>query len=167
MKHFDYEINLFLDGELQEENRKELFAHLAECEECTNIFLDYLSLKEKTRNYFAGNITHLKNKPSGHNRFYKYAFYTAAAASIIFVMLLLNGKPKTQYITKNEVRVDTVFVQKESPSSKNKTTRINPFTVGKKVLPEELSQKAYVNYVKGLRSIVFSKSNKNNNEGSL
>ena len=45
MKHFDDEINMFIDGELGDEMREELFAHLTGCDECQNTLTELLLLK--------------------------------------------------------------------------------------------------------------------------
>lgn len=150
MKHFEYEINLFTDGELAKQDQKELFVHLVVCGECQKTLSAYLLLKEKSRDFCSQNISLLKNKPAWQNIFYKVGFYTSAAAAVILLFILFTNKPAPTYITKNEVRVDTVFVQ-------NQTVSNNSLTPGKKELVST-SQKEYLRYVMSLRTEVFTKA---------
>ncbi len=113
MKHYEYEINLFVDGELEKEKQSELFEHLSDCNDCQTLFTDTLTLKEKTRLFCVENLNQIKNKPKPASKFYKIAFYASSAAAVLLLFLLITAKPKETYITKNEVRVDTVFVEKE------------------------------------------------------
>ena len=152
MKHFDYEINLFVDGELGEADKKEMFIHLSECEQCRNALSDFLLLKEKSRMHIADNIKEIKNTPKKNNLFYKIGFYTSAAAAIVLLFLLTSSKPKETFVTKNEVRIDTIFVKKEIPIAQNKTAQAHSATPGKRRVPAESSQKEYLRYVSGLRS---------------
>ena len=115
MKHYEYEINLFVDGELEKEKHSGLFEHLANCNDCQSLFTDTLILKEKTRLFCVENLNQIKNKPKPVNKFYKIAFYASSAAAVLLLFLLVTAKPKETFITKNEVRVDTVFVEKEKP----------------------------------------------------
>jgi hypothetical protein len=153
MKHYDYEINLFADCELEEEKREELFSHLVGCKECQNLLADLLLMKEKSRTYCADNITKLQSAPKRTSKFYKIGFYSSAAAAVILLFLLTTAKPKETYITKNEVRIDTVFVQKEIPIAQLQKANSNSFTPGKKELKVESSQKSYLLYVNSLHSI--------------
>ena len=153
MKHYEYEINLFADGELPREDQKELFVHLAECDECRKILADYLLMKERSREFCSKNISLIMNKPSKQNIIYKVGFYTSAAAAVILLVIMLTNKPAQTYNSKNEVRVDTVFVQKEIPIAQNQLTSNNSLTPGKKELIEESSQKAYLHYLMSLRTV--------------
>jgi hypothetical protein len=156
MKHYDYEINLFVDGELAETEKQELFAHLAECNECRNAISELLLLKEKSRLHIAESINGIKKAPKKINAFYKIGFYSSAAAAIILLILLAAGKPKETFVTKNEVRIDTVFVNKEIQIAQNKITEARSVTPGKRIVPVETSQKEYLRYVMSLRTIDFS-----------
>ncbi len=157
MNHYEYEINLFADGELPQHEQKELFFHLAECGECQKTLSDYLLLKEKSRDFCSQNISLLKNKPSKQNLFYKVGFYSSAAAAVILLFILFTNKQTPTYFTKNEARVDTVFVQKEVPSPQNQTVKISSLTPGKKEFVFT-SQKEYLRYVMSLRTEVFTKA---------
>ena len=166
MKHFEFEMSLYIDGELPEENEKELFIHLSNCSQCREQFLKFHKIRENVKNFFvkrlepesAANVAvlqnerenssgmNISNEPSVkknirpdqisndikvRNKFYKYAFYISSSAALLLLFLSFISKPKIQYLTKNEVRVDTVFVQKEKPALKfvkqEKTTKgINP-----------------------------------------
>ena len=152
MKHYDNEINLFIDCELPDEQNKELFIHLEGCKECQNTFSEFIMLKEKTRTLCMENLNQVKNKPEPVTMFYKFGFYTSVAAAIILLFLLTTEKPKEIIITKNKVRVDTVFVSKESPTSQKQITVNSSLTPGKKELLVESSQKEYLRCVMNLRS---------------
>jgi len=150
MKHFDYEINLFVDGELGGADKNKMFIHLSECEECRNILSDMLLLKEKSRIHITKNINEIKNSPKKNNLFYKIGFYTSAAAAIVLLFLFATSKPKETFVTKNEVRFDTIFVKKEILIAQNKITPAYFITPGKRRMPEESSQKEYLRYVMSL-----------------
>lgn len=152
MKHYDYEINLFIDGELEEKNREELFLHLAECNECRNTFADLLLLKEKSKMYCSENINQLKQKPSSSKSFYKFGFFAASVAAVFLLFFLVAQSPKDSFIAKNIVRVDTVFVQ-------NQSKNINSLTPGKKELIQT-SQQEYLHYVMSLRTEKFTEADK-------
>ncbi|MCX6174345.1 MAG: zf-HC2 domain-containing protein [Ignavibacteriales bacterium] len=157
MKHYDYEINLFIDGELEEENREELFLHLAECNECRNTFADLLLLKEKSKAHCSESINQLKQKPSVAKSFYKFGFYAASAAAVFLLFFLVLQNPKDTFITKNQARVDTVFVQKEIPTAQNQITNTNSLTPGKKEYIQT-SQQEYLHYVMSLRTEKFTEA---------
>ena len=53
MKHFDLEIYLFLDNEIEQTERTELYKHLSECTQCSELFTDALANKEKVRAYYS------------------------------------------------------------------------------------------------------------------
>jgi len=152
MKHYEYEINLFADGELPAQEQKELFVHLSECGECRKNLSDYYQLKERSRDFCAQNISQLKNARSKSNIFYKTGFYISAAAAVILLFLLFTDKPAPTYITKNEVRVDTVFVQKEVPTNQIQTVRNNSLTPGKKGLNPKTKRQPYLEYLLTLRT---------------
>ena len=168
MKHFDYEINLFVDGELNEIDKKEMFIHLSVCEECRNTLSDFLILKEKSRMHIAENIKEIKNTPKRNNLFYKIGFYTSTAAAIVLLFLLTSSKPKETFVTKNEVRIDTIFVNKGATIAQNKTAPAHSVTPGKRKVPAESSQKEYLRYVMNLRTEKITETDKINSEnGSI
>lgn len=165
MKHYEYEINLFADGELPRQDHKELFLHLPECDECRKTLSDYYLLKEKSRDFCSQNISYIKNKPSKQSIFYKAAFYTSAAAAVILLFILFTNKPAPTYITKNEVRVDTVFVQKEVSYTQNQMVKNSSLTPGKKELIQT-SQQEYLRYVMSLRTVTFTDTGNKTTKGS-
>lgn len=165
MKHFDFEINLFVDGELGEADKKEMFTHLSECEECRNTLSDFLLLKEKSRMHITENIKEIQNSPKKNKLFYKIGFYTSAAAAIVLLFLFATSKPKETFVTKNEVRIDTIFVKKEIPIAQNKIAPAHSITPGKRRMPEESSQKEYLRYVMSLPTLTFTSVGENSKEG--
>ncbi|TSA28927.1 MAG: hypothetical protein D4R68_03190 [Ignavibacteriales bacterium] len=159
MKHYDYELNLFIDGELEEGNGEELFLHLAECNECRNTLADLLLLKEKSKMYCSENINQLKQKPSSSKSFYKFGFYAASVAAVFLLFFLFSRNPKDTFTTQKQVRVDTVFVQKGIPVTQNQLTNTNSLTPGKKELIQS-SQQEYLRYVMNLRTEKFTEADK-------
>lgn len=157
MKHYEYQINLFVDGELPKGEHKELFVHLAGCDECGKALSDYYLLKERSREFCSQNISHIKNKPSKQNIFYKVGFYTSTAAAVILLVILFTSRPAQTYLSKNEVRVDTVFVQKEVSFTQNQIAQNNSLIPGKKELVST-SQQEYLRYVMDLRTEVFTQA---------
>lgn len=166
MEHCEYEINLFVDGELPSGNTKEVFLHIAECEYCSKYFSEILLVKEKSKGYFTKHFDRLKNEHPKKNYFYKLAFYFSAAASIVLLMITLFDRPEIKYISKNEVRVDTIFVAKGIPIARTKTQRDFSFTPGKKEQSAEPSLKSYLRYVMSLRTVEFTNANHKTNNGS-
>lgn len=149
MKHYEYEINLFVDGELEKEKDSELFEHLANCEDCQSLFTDTLILKEKTRLFCVENLNQIKNKPKPVSKFYKIAFYASSAAAVLLLFLLITAKPKETFITKNEVRVDTVFVEKEKPLLNEGNKKLFANTKQKSKSSNEV---AFVNEIKKMKT---------------
>jgi hypothetical protein len=135
MKHYEYEISLYTDGELNDDESREMFAHLAGCTECRNLYAEFVLLEKETKECYGKNISEtiakrqlpeailnradaseaIKQSRFHKNTgiFYKTAFYTTAAAAVILCFLLINAKTNMQYIRNTAVKVDTVFVPKE------------------------------------------------------
>lgn len=168
MKHFEIEINEYLDGELEPEAQTELFGHLSACADCRNIFNGYLILKKESAKYLGKEINSIlgevktvvtfpvngtkKAIPAKSGIFYKIAAYTSAAAAALLFFLYINLKPEINYLKKEQVRVDTVFVPKEkiiikTVIQKEKNNYVNP----------EANQKAYLTYISTLpqKEMVF------------
>ena len=95
----------------------------------------------------------IKNKPKTTNLFYRIGFYTSAAAAILLLFILVAAKPKETTVTKNGVRVDTVFIQKEISNTQNYVNQANSFNPGKKESYPEASLKNHLLYVMGLRTV--------------
>lgn len=168
MKHYELEINAFLDNELDADEQKELFTHLSECELCRGNFNKYLLLKQESVkqigrdiNTIIGGVKIMAPIPAKDKQiktstkndiFYKAAFYTSAAAAILLLFLLLNHKPEISYFAKEANRVDTVFVSKERVVYKTILK-----TVATKNIDPETSQKAYLSSLAKLpeKEIVF------------
>lgn len=161
MKHYELEINDFLDGELETDEQRELFAHLSECELCCGNFNKYLLLKQESAKQIGKDIHSIIGEvkttvslpaadikqitPVKNNIFYKTAFYTSAAAALILFFLLINHKPEINYLTRETSRVDTVFVPMEKVVYKT----IQQTKTIKEISPEA-NQKTYVKYLAGI-----------------
>jgi hypothetical protein len=94
-KHVEFEISKFIDHELDSEDEKKLFAHLAECTKCRSAFTDYLKFKTETKNFYTDlgkgfdEPLQIPALPISSKYNYKYPFYIAAAASVIMALLFL------------------------------------------------------------------------------
>jgi len=154
MEHYKFEISQFCDGELEEKETSQLFGHLAGCPECRKVFNEYLFIKEKAKDFCAGKISDsIKNTIPGkdvpadgrHNLkegkrkglFYKTGFYISAAAAIILLFINLNTKKETVFMTKNEIKKDTVFIPKEKKIIKYVKVNQSP----------EMNNRKYLEYV--------------------
>jgi len=112
MKHYEFEMSLYLDGELPKENEMELFSHLTGCEECRKEFLKFHLVKEKTKNHFTKKLEVNELKKDNRSKIYKIGFYAVSTAAVL-VFFLLSKEPETVYLSKTDVRVDTLIVPKE------------------------------------------------------
>jgi negative regulator of sigma E activity len=56
MKHYEYEISLYADGELSDDESREMFAHLAECSECRNLYSEFSLLEKKVKENYSKSI---------------------------------------------------------------------------------------------------------------
>jgi hypothetical protein len=110
MKHYDFEISLFVDGELTGNSKDELFVHLSKCRECRDAFSNYLLLKEKSREFCSQQIDGVENNKMEKNLVHKAYFYTSAAAAVILAALLIGIKLQPAYKAKTYVKIDSVFV---------------------------------------------------------
>lgn len=127
MKHYEYEINLFIDNELPAPGQKELFAHLAACNECSALLQKYIRIKSAARDYFAGIDADAANSimplPDQKNteirRSYKKHFYISAAAAVVLLLLSIyhfyqpdstlkkNNDVKKEFITSRDIKSHT------------------------------------------------------------
>ncbi|MGE5412394.1 MAG: anti-sigma factor family protein [Clostridiales bacterium] len=54
MKHYDYEISLFVEDELPDEQVHELNMHLASCKSCRQVLSDYIEIKNDISRFYKG-----------------------------------------------------------------------------------------------------------------
>jgi len=93
MKHYDFEISLFVDNELDEEMQREMFEHLAKCDECRKTIQCFLGIKKEVNNYYGSMSTAPVPVLSGsavrnNSRSTIYAFSAAASLIIVSVLFL-------------------------------------------------------------------------------
>jgi len=153
MKHYEYEISLFVDNELDNGQKEELFRHLAACEKCRQDMSDYLLLKQQSKSIIAENVSAVNFKPSRSKYFYKAGFYISAAAAIFLVFILVNKTPKTVYIKSAPEITQTVTPevrnisdQKEEPAAEVKIIKAERVT----------ATDNYINYISGIPGIKLS-----------
>jgi len=152
MKHYEFEINLLIDGELPENAKDELFAHLSTCRECRNSLSQYLLLKEKSGEFCIQKINKLKPKDVEKINYYKIPFYISTAAAIILILLFIGIKTPATYITKKYVKVDTVFVSYKNKTLVNLQKEITPTNKGEKKSAEQIPDPNYISYLFSLPS---------------
>jgi hypothetical protein len=88
MKHYEFEISQFTDGELPPEEETEMFSHLQECSNCRMVFRDYMELKRKNSAFFSGLAADLPVIKLPENKQKTIPLYYAAVASIVLFGLL-------------------------------------------------------------------------------
>ena len=118
MKHYENEINRFIDNQINEVEQKELFAHLSNCSECIALLNDYMEIKGKTNNFYKelsyepGEKIFVLNAEKKNK--YKYNFYFSAAAAVILGFLfLLNLNNKNNFEMKYlELRTKFISLEK-------------------------------------------------------
>lgn len=95
MKHYESEINLFIDNELSPERQKELFYHLSGCDECRNLLSDFIQLKNETKDFYnrlgyaVYDMRSFPDTTSDNKSKQKYSIYIAAVAVVILGILFL------------------------------------------------------------------------------
>lgn len=97
MKHYDFEVSQFIDNELSVPEQKVLFAHLAQCEECSAFLTDSMNLKKQINTHYldmnaeSGSINALMNRINTRNKqnnYYKISFAISMAATLILGFFL-------------------------------------------------------------------------------
>jgi len=97
MKHYEFEISCFVDGELPAADEKELFAHLSECPECRRCLNDSLKMKKEISAHYS-LMNYEKNPAAAADyaktrRGFSYFSYrlglAASAAAVIALCFLL------------------------------------------------------------------------------
>ncbi len=156
MKHFETEINLFIDNELEESEQEKLFGHLATCLNCREKLSRLILLKERTNKIISDELTGLISVPRKENKVYKISFYAATAAAAVLLIIVLSFKPKEKLVIKNEIRVDTVFVRERNNVVNTKKVTGGIKTPGVIKPSEQSNQKEYLRYVMNLRKVEFN-----------
>ena len=52
MKHYEYEISLYVEGELPENKKEELLAHISSCKICKAVINDFFNIKSDLANFY-------------------------------------------------------------------------------------------------------------------
>lgn len=98
MKDYEQKISHFVDNELSANEQKELFRFLSESEEARQTLTDFMEMKKEVKTFYSGMDVEINDSKivsvgiSAQNKRekkYKSMFYFSAAASIIFVILLV------------------------------------------------------------------------------
>lgn len=88
MKHYDFEISLYVDNELDEDMQPDMFEHIAGCGQCKKILNDYIKIKSGISTHYAmipaNTVVITPPLKERKTAVYKWAY---AAAACVFVML--------------------------------------------------------------------------------
>jgi len=117
MKHYDYEISLFIDGELPDEEQNKLFEHLAECYECRSALVEFQSTKIKSKSYYGAQLpeangTIIPMAPevkTAKTNIFKTAFYIAAAACMLIGLLFLMNQMQQDKLKYKLANLETKY----------------------------------------------------------
>ncbi len=52
MKHYEFEISLFVENELPPDKKEELFLHLSSCKKCSKVLTDYQKIKYNISDFY-------------------------------------------------------------------------------------------------------------------
>lgn len=162
MHHYEEEINLMIDGELPEDKKADFFRHLAECKDCSNLYADYLVISNTCREITSSEIESLKSGINKKSNFYRYAFYYSTAASIIFFILFLFSISNVGASKENDNKVDTIFLERNELIKNVNEDGIPDGSTNPKFNSNYSSDKAYLKYIKNLRTITFNNSTEDN-----
>ena len=110
MRHFEFEISQFIDNELPLSEKKELFLHLSQCDEC-NLFLEQsLKMKTEVKSYYSRvkpegkpllKVSNVSQPDHRKTTIYKMLFYTSVAATIILGFFLILISKDLSYFKSN------------------------------------------------------------------
>ncbi len=121
MKHYDYEISLFVEGELPENKKEELFSHLSTCDKCSRMLHDYENIKDSIAQFYKAlpdPVNGVKYNTTRSRKFSlnpvrrRYVIPISVAALVIFLLFFLVKINLWQ----SKVNI-TPVVKKESASS--------------------------------------------------
>jgi hypothetical protein len=128
MKHYEFEISMFLDDELSDDLHKEMFLHISECRSCRNFLFRHHKLLLETKNEINKELNNIicendsdslrlvpdidfkSIKSNNLNLFYKAGFYTSIAASVFILILTISVRNNTITIPVKELHTDTLYV---------------------------------------------------------
>ncbi|MCX6151160.1 MAG: hypothetical protein NTX22_11590 [Ignavibacteriales bacterium] len=157
MKHYEYEIILFLDSELEKENQKELFTHLTLCEECRTLLYEVMDLKNKSKKFYEGIIPELNEvllptttlQKRREKNIYRPLFYFATAACFLLGFLFLLNKTKENELQNKLTSLEKYNAIIENDFRKTSEQKLNAVTL-KAPLDEKIEyhQKNINNIVK-------------------
>jgi hypothetical protein len=128
MKHCEFEISCFVDGELPAADEKELFAHLSECPECRRRLNDSLKMKKEISAYYslmnyennsAVAAEYAKTRPGFSYFGYRLGLAASAAAVIALCFLLYFARAGQSNLEEKYNRLNNeVTALKESGNSR-------------------------------------------------
>ncbi len=118
MKHYEYEISLFVEDELPENKKEELLAHLKNCKRCNALMNDFSNIKSDLANFyemlpqneFQFNDELSKSKKvnwSVKKPAFKISFSIAVASVAIFFFLINSNLNENKTNNHNLSSLDT------------------------------------------------------------
>lgn len=109
--HDEEKIILFIDGELNKDQCKEVKEHLKHCSECKKIYLQYLNVHRDTSLFYKAvdpGSVRIKLRPAefkdSHN--YRYAIVAILFLFTSIIIILLNTKQSEKINAINLIQVD-------------------------------------------------------------
>ncbi|MGA9291768.1 MAG: hypothetical protein WBV81_04210 [Ignavibacteriaceae bacterium] len=123
MKHYEYEVSLFVENELPPDKKEELFLHLSRCNKCSNVLTDYQKLQSHISNFYNTlpssnfNIISEQNRKniSWRVKFRKILIPVSVSALIIIMILFY-----TEFNTRQS-GIDSANYTKREVSEKTKS----------------------------------------------
>ncbi len=98
MKHYEYEISLFVEDELPEDKKEKLLSHLRNCDKCRRMLQDYENIKNNITQFYKalpepGNEIKFgetrSNRSSLKRGTRKYIIPVSITVLVIFLLFLL------------------------------------------------------------------------------
>ena len=162
MKHYEYEISLYVEDELPLNKKEELLSHLFKCKKCNQILHDYSNIKNNIVQFYEKlpekksgiNYTFLKRKKFRWN-FNKAAFAISASIALVVILVYLFflchiriklRQPlklilkKEQASIENNIKEFNKVIDKAIASKKKKSLSTELWNVGKDYNQEEFNK---------------------------
>jgi hypothetical protein len=135
MKHYDFEISLYVDNELDEEMQRDMFEHIAVCGQCSKVLQDYINIKHGICTHYAAiPADTIVLAPASKERKTAVNKWAYAVAACVLIMLsffagnyLNSGTAVKEYDTKiAELRRENLLLNGRLNSQAKTLDIVNP-----------------------------------------